>query len=72
MMDHLEDKLGEMLSQVAKDLVKVGAALLNDDDQVHQDQTVPPDKGFSSRIGAAQRMTGGDGSVPHHSSVSPH
>eukprot|EP00904_Undaria_pinnatifida_P007610 jgi/Undpi1/397/HiC_scaffold_1.g00393.m1 len=57
MMDHLEDKLGEMLSQVAKDLVKVSAALLNDEDHIHQDQTVPSDRGLSSRIGPAQRMT---------------
>lgn len=69
MMDHLEDKLGEMLSQVAKDLVKVAAALLNDDTQ---DQPVQTDRGSSSRIGPAQWMTGGTGGVPQHSSVFPH
>lgn len=72
MMDHLEDKLGEMLSQVAKDLVKVSAALLNDEDHIHQDQTVPSDRGLSSRIGPAQRMTGGSGSPSQDSLVSPH
>lgn len=65
-MDHLEDKLGEMLSQVDKDLVKVAAALLNDDTQ---GQPVPPDRGFSSRIGPVQRMTGGTGGVPQYSLV---
>lgn len=68
MMDHLGDKLGEMLSQVAKDLVKVAAALLNDNTQ---DQPVPPDRKFNSRIGPAQRMTGGTGGVPQYLLVFP-
>lgn len=68
-MDHLGDDLSEMLSQVAKDLVKVSAALLNDDTQ---DQRAPPDRGSSSRIGPAQRMTGGTGGVPQYSLVFPH
>ena len=68
MMDHLGDTLGEMLSQVAKDLVKVAAALLNDNTQ---DQPVPADRKGSSRIGPAQRMTGGTGGVPQYLLVSP-
>lgn len=56
-MDHLEDKLGEMLAQVANDLVEVSAALRND---VSEEQPAPYDRASSSRNGGAHEMTGDD------------
>lgn len=55
MMDHLEDKLGEMLSQVAKDLVMVSAALRNDD---CEEEPVHVEKVSSSKNLGTQRMRG--------------
>lgn len=56
-MDHLEDKLGEMLSQVAKDLVKVRAGLQLED---YEEQPTPDEQriGSSDSGGAHGMMTG--------------